>query len=112
MFTIYIKPHNMLRTEIILTDEWVRGILDQILEILESEIQEMKNKRIASSDTSLPKGNRRSRGLWEESESGTVLGTTLRSMQQPMRRISWAASLCLPLPVDKNHGIKSMADLK
>ena len=34
-------------------------------------------------------------------EPGTVLGTTLRSMQQPMRRISWAASLCLPLPVDK-----------
>ena len=33
-------------------------------------------------------------------EPGTVLGTTLRSMQQPMRRISWAASLCLPLPVD------------
>ena len=60
------------------------------------------NKRIASSDASLPKGNRRSRGLWEEPESGTVLGTTLRSMQQPMRRISWAASLCLPLPVDNN----------
>ena len=60
----------------------------------------MINKRIASSDASLPKGNRRSRGLREEPESGTVLGTTLRSMQQPMRRISWAASLCLPLPVD------------
>ena len=61
-----------------------------------------QNKRIASSDASLPKGDRRSRGLREELESGTVLGTTLRSMQQPMRRISWAASLCLPLPVDNN----------
>ena len=60
------------------------------------------NKRIASSDASLPKGDRRLRGLWEEPESGTVLGTILRSMQQPMRRISWAASLCLPLPVDNN----------
>ena len=42
-------------------------------------------------------------------EPGTVLGTTLRSMQQPMRRISWAASLCLLLPVDNksynNSGI-------
>ena len=43
----------------------------------------INNKRIASSDASLPKGNRRSRGLREELESGTVLGTTLRSMQQP-----------------------------
>ena len=58
------------------------------------------NKRIASSDASLPKGDRQSRGLREEPESGTVLGTTLRSMQQPMRRISWATSLCLPIPVD------------
>ena len=46
-----------------------------------------------------------------EPESGTVLGTTLRSMQQPMRRISWAASLCLPLPVDKyNIFGKSLQD--
>ena len=62
----------------------------------------LHNKRIASSDASLPKGYRRLRGLREEPESGTVLGTTLRSMQQPMRRISWGASLCLPLPVDNN----------
>ena len=67
----------------------------------------LKNKRIASSDASLPKGDRRSRGLQEELESGTVLGTTLRSMQQPMRRISWAASLCLPLPVDNNDTMTS-----
>ena len=38
--------------------------------------------------------------IWEEREHGTFFGTTLRSTQQPMRRISWAASLCLPLPVD------------
>ena len=63
--------------------------------------ENLKNKRIASSDASLPKDDRRSRGLQEEPESGTVLGTTLRSMQQLMRWISWAASLCLPLPVDK-----------
>ena len=65
--------------------------------------QQQKNKRIASSDASLPKGDRRSRGLLEEPESGTVLGTTLRRKQQPMRWISWAASLCLPLPVDKKE---------
>ena len=41
------------------------------------------------------------KSIWEEPERGTFFGTTLRSMQQPMRRISWAASLCLPLPVDK-----------
>ena len=40
--------------------------------------------------------------IWEEPERGTFFGTTLRSTQQPMRRISWAASLCLPLPVDNN----------
>ena len=39
--------------------------------------------------------------IWEEPERGTFFRTTLRSTQQPMRRISWAASLCLPLPVDK-----------
>ena len=60
----------------------------------------LTNKRIASSDASLPKGDRQLRGIREEPEGGTVLGTTLRSMQQPMRRISWAASLCLPLSVD------------
>ena len=38
--------------------------------------------------------------IWEEPERGTFFRTTLRSTQQPMRRISWAASLCLPLPVD------------
>ena len=31
--------------------------------------------------------------IWEEPERGTFFGTTLRSTQQPMRRISWAASL-------------------
>ena len=65
--------------------------------------QKNTNKRIALSGASLQKGNRRSRGLREES-CRAVLGTTLRSMQQPMRRISWAASLCLPLPVDKKPG--------
>ena len=40
------------------------------------------------------------KSIWEEPERGTFFGTTLRSMQQPMRWISWAASLCLPLPVD------------
>ena len=43
--------------------------------------------------------------IWEEPERGTFFGTTLRSTQQPMRRISWAASLCLPLPVDKNQAV-------
>ena len=38
--------------------------------------------------------------IWEEPERGTFFRTTLRSTQQPMRQISWAASLCLPLPVD------------
>ena len=38
--------------------------------------------------------------IWEEPKRGTFFRTTLRSTQQPMRRISWAASLCLPLPVD------------
>ena len=37
--------------------------------------------------------------IWEEPEHGTFFGTTL-STQQPMRQISWAASLCPPLPVD------------
>ena len=60
------------------------------------------NKRIASSGASLPKGDRGGSGK-SRVEPGTVLGTTLRSMQQPMRRISWAASLCLPLPVDNDH---------
>ena len=69
-----------------------------------------ENKRIASSDASLPKG-RRSRGLREEPESGTVLGTTLRRMQQPMRWISWAASLCLPLPVDNEIGVLGQGQL-
>ena len=46
--------------------------------------------------------------IWEEPERGTFFGTTLRSMQQPMRQISWAASLCLPLPVDKNNLIKNL----
>ena len=41
--------------------------------------------------------------IWEEPERGTFFGTTLRSTQQPMRQISWAASLCLPLPVDKYY---------
>ena len=40
--------------------------------------------------------------IWEEPECGTFFGTNLRSTQQPMRWISWAASLCLPLLVDKN----------
>ena len=40
--------------------------------------------------------------IWEEPEHGTFFRTTLRSMQQPMRWISWAASLGLPLPVDNN----------
>ena len=40
--------------------------------------------------------------IWEEPERGTFFRTTLRSTQQPMRQISWAASLCLPLPVDNN----------
>ena len=39
-----------------------------------------------------------SRGLWEEPpEAWNSLGTRMRSMQQQMRRISWAASL---LPAD------------
>ena len=42
------------------------------------------------------------KSIWEEPERGTFFRTTLRSTQQPMRPISWAASLCLPLPVDKN----------
>ena len=57
---------------------------------------QIDNKCIASSGASLLKAS------WEQPEHGTFFGTTLRSMQQPMRRISWAASLCLPLPVDKN----------
>ena len=56
-------------------------------------------KCIASSSASLPKGDwggsRKSR-----LKPGIVLGTRMRSMRQQMRRILWAASLCLPLPVD------------
>ena len=43
--------------------------------------------------------------IWEEPEHGTFFGTTLRSTQQPMRRISWAGSLCLPLPVDNETAL-------
>ena len=43
------------------------------------------------------------KSIWEEPERGTFFGTTLRSTQQPMRWISWAASLCLPLPVDNYY---------
>ena len=59
------------------------------------------NKCIALRGASLPKGIRQSRGSGKSRvEPGTVLEKTLRSMQQPMRQISWAASLYLLLPVD------------
>ena len=49
--------------------------------------------------------------IWEEPEPGTFFRTTLRSTQQLMRWISWAASLCLLLPVDnKSSSAESIAN--
>ena len=50
--------------------------------------------------------------IWEEPEPGTFFRTTLRSTQQPMRQISWAASLCLPLPVDNKFIYSSTQHFK
>ena len=64
--------------------------------------QNYKNKCIASSGASLLKGDRGGSGK-SCLEPGIVLGTRMRNMQQQMRRISWAASLYLLLPVDNKH---------
>ena len=69
-----------------------------------------KNKCIASSCASPPKGDRGGSGK-SRFEPGIVLGTRMRSMQQQMRQISWAASLCLPLvimKVGKSQNVKKL----